>query len=439
MSEPTTGYLDRIHSPAELKQLKPEELKAYSEELREFIIHELSSNPGHLGSSLGVIELTVALHYVYDTPYDKIVWDVGHQAYAHKIITGRRDRFHTNRKMGGISGFPSMKESEYDSFGAGHASTSISAALGMAIASKVKGEDRNVVAVIGDGSLTGGLAFEGLNNAGGEDNNLLVILNDNRMAIDKNVGAMREYLLNITTSWKYNRLKRTVWTVLSKAPKLRRLIQKIGNSLKSGFLQQSNLFESFNFRYFGPVNGNDPKMLAKVLGDLKNIEGPKLLHILTQKGHGYKPAIENPSLWHAPGRFNPETGQLMHSDKPEVPPKYQDVFGETLIELAERNPAIVGITPAMPTGCSLYKMMEVMPERTFDGGIAEGHAVTFSAGLAANGLLPFCNIYSSFMQRAYDNVIHDAALQNLDIVFCLDRAGLVGEDGPTHDGVIAIA
>lgn len=439
MTETKKRYIDTIDSPEDLRKLKASELPAYCGELREFIIGELSSNPGHLGSNLGAIELTAALHYVFDTPHDKIIWDVGHQAYAHKIITGRKGKFHTNRKMGGISGFPLMKESRYDAFGAGHASTSISAALGIAAASKLKGERRHVVAVIGDGSLTGGLAFEGLNNAGATNTDLLVVLNDNRMAIDKNVGALKEYLLNITTSWRYNKLKKYTWTMLARTPRFRRFVQKVGNTLKQGFLQQSNLFESLNFRYFGPVDGNDVEALARVLGDLKEIEGPKLLHILTVKGNGYKPAEENPSLWHAPGKFCPETGAL-HENSPEgMPPKYQDVFGETIIELAERNPKIVGITPAMPSGCSLCLMMEKMPERTFDVGIAEGHAVTFSAGLAAGGSLPFCNIYSSFMQRAYDNVIHDIALQQLDVVLCLDRAGIVGEDGATHQGVFDIA
>ena len=432
-------YIDTVNRPSDLRNLSSRELKEYCAELREFIIAEVSKNPGHLGSSLGVVELTAALHYVYNTPYDKIIWDVGHQAYAHKIITGRRDNFHTNRKFGGISGFPAMSESEYDAFGTGHASTSISAALGMAAASGLRGEERHVIAVIGDGALTGGLAYEGLNNAGAENLDILVILNDNNMAIDKNVGAMKEYLLDITTSMRYNRLKKHVWKGLSFSPSLRRALQKLGNMVKSGLLQQSNLFESLNFRYFGPVDGSDVVYLAKVLNDLKKIKGPKLLHVLTVKGHGYTPAEKSPSLWHSPGRFNPETGELERPGSGDEPPKYQDVFGRTIVELARINEKIVGITPAMPSGCSLHMMMEEMPERVYDVGIAEGHAVTFSAGLAAGGMLPFCNIYSSFMQRAYDNVIHDVAVQNLDVVFCLDRSGIVGEDGATHQGVFDVA
>ena len=386
-----------------------------------------------------VVELTVALHYVFDTPNDKLIWDVGHQAYAHKIITGRRDRFLTNRKLNGLSGFPSMSESEYDAFGTGHASTSISAALGMAAASALRGEKREVIAVIGDGALTGGLAFEGLNNAGAANTDLLVILNDNRMAIDPNVGALKEYLLSISTSKRYNKVKNRTWTHLERMPRLRGLIQKVGGALKQGFLQQSNLFESLHFRYFGPVDGHDVVQLTRVLGDLKEIPGPKLLHVLTVKGKGYRPAEEHQRIWHAPGMFNPETGERMQHAESGRPPLYQDVFGETILELARVDDRIVGITPAMPTGCSLNRMMAEMPERCFDVGIAEGHAVTFSAGLAAAGMIPFCNIYSSFMQRAYDNVIHDVALQHLNVVMCLDRAGLVGEDGPTHHGVFDIA
>lgn len=440
MTENKTRYLSQVDTPDELRKLRPEELAAYSEEVREFIIRELSSNPGHLGSSLGVVELTTALHYVFNTPHDKIVWDVGHQAYAHKIMTGRRDQFHTKRKLGGLSGFPVMTESEYDAFGVGHASTSISAALGIAAADEIKGEKRQVVAVIGDGSLTGGLAYEALNNAGAMNTDLLVILNDNRMAIDKNVGAMKEYLLSITSSRRYNKFKNWVWDSLRNAKWIRRQIQKTGNALKTGLLQQSNLFEALNFRYFGPVDGHNMKSLIRVLNDLKEIKGPKLLHIITEKGHGYKPAVDNPSLWHAPGKFNTDTGQLeTDACATEGPMRYQDVFGHTIIELAKENPKIVGVTPAMPSGCSLYMMMDEMPDRTFDVGIAEAHAVTFSAGLAANGMHPFCNIYSSFMQRAYDNVIHDVALQNLDVTLCLDRAGIVGEDGATHQGVFDIA
>lgn len=432
-------YLDQINSPDDLKKLQPDELKVYCAELRHFIIEQLASNPGHLGSSLGVIELTVALHYVLNTPNDKLVWDVGHQAYAHKIITGRRDSFCTNRKLGGLSGFPRMDESPYDAFGVGHSSTSISAALGIAVASALRGEKREVVAVIGDGAMTGGLAFEGLNNAGASNADLLVILNDNRMSIDLNVGALKEYLLSITTSKRYNQVKSHAWTHLEGVPKLRRALQKLGNAFKGGMLQQSNLFESFNFRYFGPVDGHNVEALVRVLSDLKHIPGPKLLHVLTVKGKGYQPAEEHQRTWHAPGLFNPETGERIVKAKPGEPPRYQDVFGETLLELACQDDRIVGITPAMPTGSSLNIMMEQMPDRCFDVGIAEGHAVTFSAGLAADGLVPFCNIYSSFMQRAYDNVIHDVALQGLHVVMCLDRAGLVGEDGATHHGVFDLA
>lgn len=439
MQETQYKYLDKVDSPDDLKRLRAGELTQYCAELRRFIIAQLSSNPGHLGSSLGVVELTVALHYVLNTPDDKLVWDVGHQAYAHKIITGRRDRFCTNRKLGGLSGFPKMGESLYDAFGAGHSSTSISAALGIAIASARRGEKREVVAVIGDGALTGGLAFEGLNNAGASNANLLVVLNDNRMSIDPNVGALKEYLLNITTSKRYNQAKHHTWTRLERFPKLRRTIQKMGNALKGGFLQQSNLFESLNFRYFGPVDGHNVEQLTRVLKDLKEIPGPKLLHVLTVKGKGYQPAEEHQRTWHAPGLFNPETGERLGHTRNGAPPRYQDVFGETLLELARRDERIVGITPAMPTGCSLSIMMELMPERCFDVGIAEGHAVTFSAGLAAQGLVPYCNIYSSFMQRAYDNVIHDVALQGLHVVMCLDRAGLVGEDGATHHGAFDLA
>lgn len=439
MNAPEYTYLPRIDSPEQLRKLEPGELEAYCEELRRFIIEQLSSNPGHLGSSLGTVELTVALHYCYRTPEDKLVWDVGHQAYAHKIITGRRDRFPTNRRQGGLSGFPKRSESPYDAFGTGHSSTSISAALGIACASRLRGEKREVVAVIGDGAMTGGLAFEGLNNAGASNTDLLVILNDNRMSIDPNVGALKKHLLAISTSKQYNRFKHHTWTQLERTPRLRRMIQKIGNAVKQGFLQQSNLFEGLNFRYFGPVDGHDLPQLIRVLRDLREIPGPKLLHVLTVKGKGYKPAEDNQKLWHAPGVFNPETGERMNRGREGEPPLYQHVFGETLLELAQRNDRIVGITPAMPTGCSLNIMMERMPERCFDVGIAEGHAVTFSAGLAAQGMIPFCNIYSSFAQRAYDNVIHDVALQNLNVVLCLDRAGLVGEDGATHQGVFDIA
>lgn len=437
--------LSGIDSPDDLKKLSVDDLISVSRELREFIIDVVSSNPGHFGASLGVIELTVALHYVFNTPYDKLVWDVGHQAYGHKILTGRRDNFHTNRKLNGISGFPKPSESEYDAFGVGHSSTSISAALGMALAAKHQGEnDRNVVAVIGDGSLTGGIAYEGLNNAGIENTNLLVILNDNNMAIDPNVGAMKEYLLDITTSRTYNKVKEDVWKLLGRMSKLmpdaRRYAQKIENALKSVLLKQSNLFESLNFRYFGPVDGHDVVHLTRLLHDLKKIPGPKLLHVITTKGKGFRQAELNQTAFHSPGKFNKETGEFLKvkSSKPE-PPRYQDVFGQTLTELAERNEKIIGITPAMPTGSGLKIMMEKFPERSYDVGIAEQHAVTFSAGLASQGMMPFCNIYSTFMQRAYDQVVHDVALQNLNVVFCLDRGGLVGDDGATHHGVFDLA
>lgn len=431
--------LKRVDSPAQLKELSMSELKQYCGELRAFIIEQLSKNPGHLGASLGTVELTAALHYVYNTPDDKIVWDVGHQAYGHKIITGRRDQFHTNRKLDGLSGFPRLCESDYDSFGGGHTSVSISAALGLAEAGKLLGEDREVVAVIGDGALTGGLAFEGLNNAGASNSDLLVILNDNNMSIDPNVGALKEYLLGLTTSERYNKLKNKVWNHLDWAPKLRRAIQKTGHVLKSGILQHSNLFESLNFRYFGPVDGHDVESLCRVLRDLKELHGPRILHILTVKGKGYSPAEKDQLAWHAPGEFNPETGERISCGDIKKSPRYQDIFGDTLVELAQMNDKVVGITPAMPTGCSMNNLMKRMPERCFDVGIAEGHAVTFSAGLAVGGLTPFCNIYSSFMQRAYDNVIHDVALQNLGVTFCLDRAGLVGEDGATHHGTFDVA
>jgi 1-deoxy-D-xylulose-5-phosphate synthase len=436
--------LDKINSPDDLKNLAIEDLVEVSKELRQFIIDVVSSNPGHFGASLGVVELTVALHYAFNTPFDKIIWDVGHQAYGHKILTGRRDIFHTNRKYGGISGFPSMKESEYDSFGVGHSSTSISAALGIASADKLLGIKRNVAAVIGDGSLTGGMAFEGLNNAGSANTDILVILNDNNIAIDANVGAIKEYLVDITTSPTYNKVKKDIWNLFGKinkiAPHAREYAQKLENGLKSVLLHQSNLFESMNFRYFGPVDGHDVVHLARLLEDLRNIPGPKLLHVLTIKGKGFKQAELNQTRFHAPGIFDKDTGEILSvsSDKPQ-PPLYQDVFGHTLLELAKSNPKIVGITPAMPSGCSLKIMMDEMPERTFDVGIAEQHAVTFSAGLASQGLIPFCNIYSSFAQRAYDQVIHDVALQNLNVAFCFDRGGLVGSDGPTHHGVFDLA
>jgi 1-deoxy-D-xylulose-5-phosphate synthase len=433
-------FLKNIDSPLDLKKLTIEDLPQLSDELRQYIIDVVSTNPGHFGASLGVVELTVALHYVYNTPYDRLVWDVGHQAYGHKILTGRRDIFATNRKYKGISGFPNRFESKYDAFGVGHSSTSISAALGMAMAAKAKGEtDRNIVAIIGDGSMTAGLAFEGLNNGGIENSNLLVILNDNHMAIDPNVGALNEYLLDITTSKSYNKVKDEVWNMLGKlkkfGPNTQAFVQKVENGIKSILLKQSNLFESLNFRYFGPVDGHDVQYLVGVLADLKDIPGPKLLHVLTKKGKGFKQAELNQTTWHAPGKFNKDTGErlLVKSDTPQAP-KFQDVFGYTIVELAKKNDKIMGITPAMPSGSSLNIMMREMPERAFDVGIAEQHAVTFSAGLAADGMLPFCNIYSTFMQRAYDQVIHDVALQKLNVVFCLDRGGLVGDDGATHHG-----
>ena len=429
--------LGKVNSPADLKRLSIEELKVYCHELRQYIIEECSKNPGHLASSLGVVELTVALHYVYDTPYDKLVWDVGHQAYAHKIITGRRDLFPTNRKMGGISGFPRIKESEYDAFGAGHSSTSISAAYGMAQAAKLSGENRHVVAIIGDGAMTGGLAFEGLNNAGDGQSDLLVILNDNEMAIDQATGALKGYLAHVSASRSYNRFKRRLWAMFAHIPPLLKFCRKAGNALKQGLLQNSNLFESLNFRYFGIIEGHNLEEMINLLTSLKDIREPKLLHLITTKGKGYSPAEDNQSVWHAPGCFNPETGERIPS--PSSAARYQDVFGETLLELAREDEKIVGITPAMPSGCSMNLMMQEMPERCFDVGIAEGHAVTFSAGLAAGGMHPVCNIYSSFMQRAYDNVIHDVALQNLPVTFCLDRGGLVGEDGATHHGVFDLA
>ena len=430
--------LEKVNSPADLKRLSADELRLCCDELRRYIIEQCSVNPGHLASSLGTVELTAALHYVFDTPDDKIVWDVGHQTYAHKILTGRREAFRTNRRLGGLSGFPRMAESPYDAFGGGHASVSISAAFGMAKAAELRGEKRQVVAVIGDSSMTGGLAFEGLNNAGASKRtNLLVILNDNDMAIDKATGALRNYLLKISTSVHYNRFKQRLWGIMSHTPCLLHLCQKAGNAVKHGLLNKSNFFESLNFRYFGPVDGHDLKELVRVLRVLRDIEGPKLLHVMTVKGKGYRPAENDQSVWHAPGKFNPETGERVQSSAPAA--KYQDVFGRTLLDLARRDPRVVGVTPAMASGCSMNVLQSAMPERVFDVGIAEGHAVTFSAGLAAGGLRPFCNIYSSFMQRAYDNVIHDVAIQNLPVVMCLDRGGLVGEDGVTHHGVFDLA
>lgn len=432
------SLLGRIDSPDDLKKLSMEELYRYCDQLRSYIIEQCATNPGHLASSLGAVELAVALHYVFRTPDDRIVWDVGHQTYPHKIITGRREAFATKRRLGGISGFPRMDESPYDAFGGGHSSVSISAAFGMAKAAELQGEQRQVVAVIGDGAMTGGLAFEGLNNAGAsKQTNLLVILNDNNMAIDQATGALKNYLLKISTSVRYNRLKRRVWRAFSHMPPLLHLCQKTGNAVKQGLLKNSNLFESLNFRYFGPVDGHNLKELVRVLAALRDIEGPKLLHVMTVKGKGYLPAEHDKPAWHAPGKFNPQTGERLSSGSGAA--RYQDVFGETLLELARQDGRVVGITPAMPSGCSMNILMREMPDRCFDVGIAEGHAVTFSAGLAAEGMRPFCNIYSTFMQRAYDNVIHDVALQRLPVVLCLDRGGLVGEDGATHHGAFDLA
>ena len=438
------NLLKSIDSPEDLRKLKAAQLPEVCDELRQKIIDELSCNPGHFASSLGVIELTVALHYVFNTPYDRIVWDVGHQAYGHKILTGRRDNFHTNRKLNGIRPFPSPKESEYDTFTCGHASNSISAALGMAVAAKHKGEDnRHVVAVIGDGSMSGGLAFEGLNNASSTPNNLLIILNDNDMAIDRSVGGMKQYLLNLQTSESYNRFRFKIARLLEKwgilNDKRRKSLIRFNNSLKSMLAQQQNVFEGMNIRYFGPIDGHDVNGLAKVLKDIKDMQGPKLLHIHTTKGKGFEPAEKAATIWHAPGKFDKETGERIVNDTEGIPPLFQDVFGHTLLELAKQNDKIVGVTPAMPSGCSMNILMKEMPDRGFDVGIAEGHAVTFSGGMAKDGLIPFCNIYSSFMQRAYDNIIHDVALHKQHVVFCLDRAGLVGEDGPTHHGVFDLA
>ena len=438
--------LTQIDAPKDLKKLDQAQLVQLCEELRQFIVDNVSVYGGHFGASLGVVELTVALHYVYNTPYDQLVWDVGHQAYGHKILTGRRDVFHTNRMYKGISGFPKRKESDYDAFGVGHSSTSVSAALGMAMASKYQGiEDKQHVAIIGDGALTGGMAFEALNHAGVSDTNLLVILNDNCMSIDPNVGALKDYLTDITTSKTYNKLKDDVWNLLGKLSSVGKSAQevasKIETGIKSALLSQSNLFESLNLRYFGPVDGHDVDHLVAVLNDLKNIKGPKLLHCVTVKGKGYGPAEKgNATTWHAPGTFDKITGEIHKKtyEKPQAP-KYQDVFGHTLVELAKLNDKIMGITPAMPSGSSLNIMMKEMPNRAFDVGIAEQHAVTFSAGLATQGLIPFCNIYSSFMQRAYDQVVHDVCIQNLPVNFCLDRAGYAGADGPTHHGAYDIA
>ena len=445
MIEITPGaLLKTIDSPSDLKKLSREQLQELTDELRQYIIDVVSVHGGHFGASLGVVELTVALHYVFNTPYDQLVWDVGHQAYGHKILTGRRDNFISNRKYNGISGFPKRSESEYDTFGVGHSSTSISAALGMAMAAKYKGEkDRKSVAIIGDGAMTAGIAFEGMNHAGVADADMLIVLNDNCMSIDPNVGALKEYLTDITTSQTYNKLKDDIWKALGKLPVgkhfSREMASKMEHSIKSFISKSSNLFESLKLRYFGPIDGHNLTKLVDTLNDLKNIPGPKLLHIITTKGKGYSLAEKDQTKWHAPGLFDKITGEIYKKryETPQ-PPKYQDVFGHTIIELAEKNDKIFGVTPAMPSGSSLKFMMDLMPNRAFDVGICEQHAVTLSAGMATQGMKVFCNIYSSFMQRAYDQVVHDVAIQNLPVVFCLDRAGLVGEDGPTHHGAYDI-
>lgn len=436
--------LDKITFPKDLRQLSIEQLPQVCKELRETIINELSVNPGHLASSLGTVELTVALHYVFATPTDRLVWDVGHQAYGHKILTGRKEIFSTNRKLNGVRPFPSPSESEYDTFACGHASNSISAALGMAVAAKrLNKKNQHTVAIIGDGSMSGGLAFEGLNNVSSTPNDMLIILNDNNMSIDRSVGGMEKYLLQLDTNETYNkiRFKASQW-LHSKGyltDKRRQMIIRLNNAIKSALSSQQNVFEGMNIRYFGPFEGHDVIALVHMLRRLKDMKGPKMLHLHTIKGKGYTPAEEQATVWHAPGKFDPATGTRIVSDETNTPPRYQDVFGETLLELAKMNDKIVGVTPAMPTGCSMNIMMGEMPDRTFDVGIAEGHAVTFSAGMAKDGLIPFCNIYSAFAQRAYDNIIHDTALLNLPVIFCFDRAGLVGEDGPTHHGVFDLA
>jgi 1-deoxy-D-xylulose-5-phosphate synthase len=437
-------YLYTIDSPDDLKQIPRKELPLVCDELRKFIIDEVSRNPGHLGSNLGSVELTVALHYVFNAPYDRIVWDVGHQAYGHKILTGRRDEFHTNRKLGGICGFPSIFESEYDAFGVGHASTSISAGLGMSIASLLKKEkQRRIVAVIGDGSMTGGLAFEGLNNTSMDKNDLLIVLNDNQMAIDPVRGGITQYLVDITTSATYNKFRYCVYKVLRRlgfmSDNAKKKVQLLGNSLKATLTRQSNIFEGLNIRYFGPVDGHDVENLVKVFEQIKDFKGPKVLHCISTKGKGYTPAENAATEWHAPGQFDVESGTRKNASTDPSAPLFQTVFGETLLELARKNDKIVGVTPAMPTGCSMNIMQKVFPERVFDVGIAEAHSVTFSAGLAKEGLIPFCNVYSSFMQRAYDSIIHDVALQKLNVTMCLDRAGLVGSDGATHHGAFDMA
>ena len=443
MNNDKLGLLDNIQYPSDLRRLDVAQLPRLCAELRRDIVEELAENPGHLASSLGVVELTVALHYVFNTPNDRIVWDVGHQAYGHKILTGRKDNFHTNRKLHGVRPFPSPEESPYDTFTCGHASNSISAALGMAVAARKTGHaNRHVVAVIGDGAMSGGLAFEGLNNVSSSPNDLLIVLNDNDISIDRAVGGMEKYLLNLDTNATYNRLRDRASQWLRSKGYLnddrRKGIIRLNNALKSALAHQQNIFEGMNIRYFGPFNGNDVGEVVRILEQLKDMRGPKLLHLHTVKGKGYKPAEEHATIWHAPGKFDPDTGERINEGEP-YPLKYQEVFGKTLLELAKSNPNIVGVTPAMPTGCSMDIMMKEMPDRVFDVGIAEGHAATFSCGMAKDGLMPFCNIYSAFAQRAYDNIIHDAAILNLPVVFCLDRAGLVGEDGPTHHGVFDIA
>ena len=444
MGQEELRLLSKIQYPKDLRELKVDELPQVCEELRQDIVQELSVNPGHLASSLGVAEITVALHYVYNTPEDRIVWDVGHQAYGHKILTGRREQFCTNRKLNGIKPFPSPSESEYDTFACGHASNSISAALGMAVAAKLEGnKQRHVVAVIGDGAMSGGLAFEGLNNVSSSPNDLLIILNDNNMSIDRSVGGMKQYLLNLSTNETYNAIKFKANNWLYRKGLMNDArqngLQRLANAFKSAISHQQNVFEGMNIRYFGPYDGHNIKELVRILRQIKDMKGPKLLHLHTQKGHGYAPAEKDVTIWHAPGKFDPETGERIVDKDPSKPQKYQDVFGHTLLELAKQNPKIVGVTPAMPSGCSMNIMMKEMPERTFDVGIAEGHAVTFSGGMAKDGLLPFCNIYSAFAQRAFDNIIHDVALLNLHVVFCFDRAGLVGEDGATHHGAFDLA
>lgn len=442
--EASRNILNTIHYPDDLRRLKLCQLPQLCDELRQFVISELSQNPGHFGSTLGVIELTVALHYVYNTPNDRLVWDVGHQAYAHKILTGRRDRFYTNRKFKGLKPFPSPEESEYDTFTCGHASNSISAALGMAVAAKKQGDERRrVVAIIGDGAMSGGLAFEGLNNVSESDNNMLIVLNDNKMSIDHSVGGFKKYLLSLTTTKSYNKWRYRFACVLGRMGLMkdggRKRLIRFNNSVKSLLTKQQNIFEGMNIRYFGPVDGHDVIGLVRALRTIKDMRGPKMLHIHTTKGKGFAPAEEVPAEWHAPGLFDAETGERFESNEEGLPPRFQDVFGHTLLELARQNKKIVGVTPAMPTGCSLNIMMEKMPCRCFDVGIAEGHAVTFSGGMAKDGLIPFCNIYSSFLQRAYDNIIHDVAISRSNVVFCIDRGGLVGEDGPTHHGAFDLA